>query len=212
MNHSAPLHQPRLYYIHDPMCSWCWGFRPTWDALKQALPDAVEVVNVTGGLARDCDEPMPVEMQQAIEGYWHTIEAQLGTEFNYDFWRQNQPRRSTYMACRASVAAAYQGSEEAMIDAIQRGYYLRALNPSNLSVLVQLAAELGMDKKRFQHDLLSAATETEFARQMALARSLPIDGFPSLVLAIGDEYYPITRDYRQMEGMLQAILSVGLNH
>ncbi|MFT6977114.1 MAG: putative protein-disulfide isomerase, partial [Shewanella psychromarinicola] len=22
-----------LYYVHDPMCSWCWGYRPTWDTL-----------------------------------------------------------------------------------------------------------------------------------------------------------------------------------
>ncbi|MBE8572891.1 DsbA family protein, partial [Vibrio sp. OPT46] len=28
----------KLYYVHDPMCSWCWGYKPTLDKLKQQLP------------------------------------------------------------------------------------------------------------------------------------------------------------------------------
>ena len=194
-----------LYYVHDPMCSWCWGFRPTWDALKQVLPETVTIENVCGGLAPDCDESMPEDIQLVIEGYWHTIKAQLGTEFNFDFWRLNQPRRSTYMTCRAAIAAAAQDSEEAMINAIQHGYYLRALNPSDMPVLVKLAGELGLDKVRFESDLLSVSTEVEFNRQLKLAKNLPIDGFPSLVLAVGKKTSRIEIDYLEVDGILKAI-------
>jgi putative protein-disulfide isomerase len=194
-----------LYYVHDPMCSWCWGFRPAWDALKQVLPDTVAVENVCGGLARDCDELMSEDMQRAIEGYWRTVQAQLGTEFNYDFWRFNKPRRSTYMACRASIAAASQHAEQAMIDAIQRGYFLRALNPSDVPVLVKLAGELDLNEVRFEGDLLSVSTELEFQRQLKLARNLLIHGFPSLVLAVGEKTSRIEINYREVDGMLKAI-------
>jgi protein-disulfide isomerase-like protein with CxxC motif len=53
-----------------------------------------------------------------------------GTEFNFDFWTKCQPRRDTYKACRAVIAASQQNAEEAMIEAIQKAYYLRAMNPS----------------------------------------------------------------------------------
>ena len=23
-----------LYYVHDPMCSWCYAFKPTFNELK----------------------------------------------------------------------------------------------------------------------------------------------------------------------------------
>ena len=52
--------QAILYYLHDPMCSWCWGYRPTWLKLKAALPHYVQVEYLLGGLAPDNDEPMPV--------------------------------------------------------------------------------------------------------------------------------------------------------
>ena len=42
-----------LYYVHDPMCSWCWGFRPTWLALQDQLPEGVRVQRLLGGLAPD---------------------------------------------------------------------------------------------------------------------------------------------------------------
>lgn len=195
----------QLFYVHDPMCSWCWGFRPVWDALQQVLPNNVEVINVTGGLAKDSDETMPLELQHAIQGWWKDISAQLGTEFNHDFWALNTPRRSTFMSCRATIAASYQRAEDAMIDAIQRAYYLRAENPSDVSVLTRLAEELGLDAERFTSDLLSHATEVEFSRQLALARSLPIDGFPSLVLQVQGKVIPISRDYLDHNPMLNAI-------
>jgi putative protein-disulfide isomerase len=189
-----------LYYIHDPMCSWCWGFRPTWDVIQATLPQAVEVEYVAAGLAPDSDQAMPAAMSKTIEGYWVEIERKLGAEFNYDFWRLNTPRRSTYNACRAVIAAKLQGQEQAMVDAIQRGYYLRAMNPSNIAVLITLSEELAdndnrFDTTEFKQDLNSAKVEQEFKRQRELAQQISVQGYPSLVLKYQNVFYPIMRDY-----------------
>jgi hypothetical protein len=62
-----------LFYVHDPMCSWCWGHRPQWEYLQAALPESVLVKNVVGGLAPDSDKVMPLAQQQAIGGYWKKL-------------------------------------------------------------------------------------------------------------------------------------------
>ena len=28
-----------LYYVADPMCSWCWGFQPVLEKVKEAVPE-----------------------------------------------------------------------------------------------------------------------------------------------------------------------------
>jgi putative protein-disulfide isomerase len=188
-----------LYYYHDPMCSWCWGYRPVADQLFARLPAGVTLVNVLGGLAPDSDEPMPEELRQAIPGYWKNIEELLGTEFNYDFWTECEPRRSTYPACRAVIAAALQEREEAMTDAIQRAYYLRAMNPSNLSTLETLAAELELDTGQFATDIRSPQVEAELQRQIQFSRQSPIRGFPSLVLEQDGELIPVQQDYHSAQ-------------
>ena len=200
-----------LYYIHDPMCSWCWGYRPVWNALQQHLPVAIRIEYVAGGLAPDSDQPMPKEMQNAIQGHWHNIKAKLGTEFNFDFWRENTPRRSTYMACRAVIAAKLQGFEKQMLEAIQCGYYLRALNPSDIEVLNQLAGELcalkpELDLAKFSANLLALDTQKEFERQLQLARALTIQGFPSLVLEVKGQRYSIAIDYSDYQNTLAQIV------
>ena len=58
-----------LYYVHDPMCSWCWGFRETWQLVLQQLPKKVHTYYLLGGLAQDSDEPMPKEMQIKYSRY-----------------------------------------------------------------------------------------------------------------------------------------------
>ncbi len=188
--------KPILYYVHDPMCSWCWGYRPTWDALRLVLPEDIKVVNVVGGLAPDSDEPMPLEQQKLIAGHWQRIAVELGTEFNFDFWTNCTPRRSTYPACRAVLAAAAQDAEEAMINAIQHAYYLRAMNPSDTTTLIALAKDIGLDSRCFADDLVSPGIQRELERHFTLRRSIDVYSFPSLVLQIGQASCPVPLDYR----------------
>ena len=54
-----PASTATLYHVHDPMCSWCWGYHRTWDELCTLLPGNLAVINVAGGLAPDTDEPLP---------------------------------------------------------------------------------------------------------------------------------------------------------
>ncbi len=194
-----------LNYVHDPMCSWCWAYRPVLKQLRSALNDAIGWRNLLGGLAPDSDEPMPEPVRKMVQGHWRKIEQELGTEFNHDFWRLCQPRRSTSIACRAVLAATEQGREEAMILAIQKAYYLQARNPSDLEVLVQLADELLMDSAAFRLSLVSPETEHELQKQIRQARIWPVNGFPSLVLQSGSELQALPLDYRNVQTTLSAI-------
>ena len=197
--------QSVLYYVHDPMCSWCWGYRRTWDSLRHALPEEVQLVNVLGGLAADSNQAMPLEQRDTIAGYWREVSNATGAEFNFDFWTKCTPRRSTYPACRAVLAAGKQSAEQKMIDAIQHAYYLRAMNPSDDSTLIELAGELGLDQSRFATDLQSAEIQQELEREFDLRRKLGIRSFPSLVLARGNKHVPIAIDYLTHETSLAEI-------
>ena len=198
----------KLFFYHDPMCSWCWGYRPTGDKLFASLPPGVQRVNVLGGLAPDNDEPMPAQLLQRLPKTWQRIQDMLGTEFNFDFWKDCRPRRSTYPACRAVLAAGLQDHYYEMLEAIQHAYYLRALNPSDLSTLESLAAELRLDERRFATDIRAGEVDRELTRQVDFARRSPIRGFPSLVLEIDGLMQALTLDYRSHETTLAEIVEL----
>ena len=200
--------QKLLYYVHDPMCSWCWAFEPTRRRLFEALAGRVEIRRLLGGLAPDSQAPMPPAMRQMLQQTWRRIQQVVpGTEFNFDFWRDNEPRRSTYPANRAVIAARLQGDRyDALMTArIQRAYYLEANNPSDDEVLTALAADLGLDAEVFAADLAAEPTQQRLLEEIRQGRALGIDSFPSLALATAAGVYPIGLDYLDAEAMLRQI-------
>ncbi len=169
------------------------------------MPEGVTLTGIVGGLAPDSDQPMPEAQREAIAGYWRRIEELLGAEFNHDFWTKCEPRRSTYPACRAVIAAAKQGREEEMILGIQKAYYLEARNPSDIETLQILAEQLGLDAAIFRKDIASSDTEAELQRQISFARASGVSGFPSLALKTNGQLIPINIDYKNHEASLKQI-------
>lgn len=198
----------RFIYVHDPMCSWCWAHKPQWTKLSEQLSEFVSVEYRVGGLAPDSDEPMPKALQQSLISYWQKIHDEYDRPFNFDFWTKNQPRRSTYPACRAVLAARRQHQELAMITALQEAYYLRALNPSDVDVHHQLAKELGLNVEVFKKDIKSSELQTEFEDEIAFSRALPIQGFPSMVLIHNEMAHSIVLNYRDASGALAQVKSI----
>lgn len=200
-----------LYYIHDPMCSWCWGFKPVLESLTLSLPASVKIEYLLGGLAADTDKQMPVEMQNSIKDNWKRIQQTIpGISFNYDFWTKCTPKRSTYPSCRAVIAAKNQHPDKdiEMIAAIQRAYYLHAKNTSDYSVLYDLADEINLDMNKFKLDIQSESTNNILIQQISLSRKIGADSFPSLYLKKDKDYYPVALDYNNIDIILEHIHSI----
>lgn len=186
------------------MCSWCYGFRPIFRELVEQLPSDIEVKYVMGGLAPESDEPMPKETREYVQSQWRLVEEKTGVSFNWNFWAECQPRRSTYPSCRAVIAAEQQGKYyiPRMIDAIQNAYYRQARNPSDTKTLVELAFEIGLDRTKFQNTLLSTETEQKLHKSFQLRKKLHAHSFPSLRLQTSKSIHTIEINYQSAHAIL----------
>ena len=194
-----------LYYVHDPMCSWCWAFNNVWAAVQAKMPNNIEVRYVLGGLAPDSNKPMSVELQQRISSGWHKIQQRVpGTQFNHDFWTICKPRRSTYPSSRAIIAAKQldSSSEKRMLLAIQQAYYLEAKNPSDDEVLIKCAESIGLDRSVFIEVLNSPSTHQQLLAEIKFARSMGANSFPSLVSETSAVLRILSFDYNKPSVLL----------
>lgn len=198
----------QLIYVHDPMCSWCFGFSKVYRLLTERLPDNVALIRLLGGLAPDTDEIMPESTRQMVRQNWRRIEEHIpGIEFNDDFWTKCQPRRTTYPACRAVIAAREQGDEYdiSMTRQIQKAYYQQARNPSDNETLIELAGEIGLDQERFSVHLVADHTQQRLLDEIAKARAIGVSGFPSLVLLNDDRLQTVLVNYTDVDAVLEEI-------
>ncbi len=199
----------KLLYIMDPMCSWCWAFSPTVAAIQHSFPN-LPVQFVMGGLAADSETPMPKEQQQTIRSIWQHIEVSTGTKFNYDFWTQCSPRRSTWRACRAVIVAEQlsPGSAAQMANAIQHAYYLNAQNPSDNETLIPLAESLGINASDFAALINAQSTQQKLQEHMAFARQLDVSGFPALRFVNGEKVIRLSDGYSKPDLIIRELHSL----
>lgn len=202
------MQNPTLYYVHDPMCSWCYGFCRSLQVLQAELPEQISWRRLVGGLAPDNKQVMDKQTQLYIQQAWRNIMQRIpGVSFNFEFWEKCLPQRSTYPACRAVLAAQQQGlaAELDMLAAIQEAYYQRAENPSLDEVLIQCAQRATLDIERFIADYSSLMIEELLQQQIQETRRLGIDSFPSLGLQVEQRLIAIQIDYVQPERMIRQI-------
>ncbi|NOR80633.1 MAG: DUF1289 domain-containing protein [Methyloprofundus sp.] len=202
------LENNTLYYIYDPMCSWCYAFEQVLSDLLQYMPAELTFKPILGGLAADTKTPMPIETQSMIQNAWRQIENTVpNVRFNFDFWTNNTAYRSTYPACRAILAATNQSAKfaDSMRQAIQQTYYQEAKNPSLNEVLIDCAKQLPLDIYQFSKDLLSPAINNKLDAHRQFSRLLGVSSYPSLRLALNSEPYTISVDYTSSAPILEQI-------
>lgn len=197
-----------LYYIHDPMCSWCYAFNSVLKQIESDLPDTITLTKLVGGLAPDSMEPMPESLTMMIQDNWKKIEKTVPhIQFNFDFWTANQAIRSTYPSCRAVLAAKKQSAnaEDKMIAQIQWAYYKNAKNPSLDETLIQCAKQIGLDESLFISDYKSELINQQMLEQISLARRLGVSSYPSLCLKTETQVFNLTIDYNRADIMMEQI-------
>jgi len=192
------------------MCSWCWAFRATWLKALSQLPSHIDISYLLGGLAPDSKLPMSLETQKYVRDNWIKIQKVVpGTQFNYDFWTLNEPRRSTYLSCRAVISAKKQHPdfEVLMIEGIQKAYYLNALNPSNEDTLIKIARDIGLNVEKFKIALKSTKVNELLLDQIKMIKTMPISGFPSLVLVKDKDLVSIKIDFLEPNYIINQIIT-----
>jgi len=179
----------RLIYVYDPLCSWCYGFRPTWQAIRAGLPEKISVETRLGGLAPDDDQPMPAHMSLKLAQTWRQIEKQCSVPFDHSYWDQvPNPPRTTYIAGRAVRAAEQLGIDEwQMVHAIQDAYYTQARNVWQAKVLTQIASQMGVNAEQFAALLNSDALRAQHEAEVNETYHMGVQGYPSLVFDDGQQ-------------------------
>ena len=95
-----------------------------------------------------------------------------------------------------------------MVAAIQQAYYLNAQNPSDESTLISLAEQIGLNKAQFANRLQSKELNDELIAELNYVHSLPIQGFPSLVLINDNKVHPIAINYTDWQKTLNQINAI----
>jgi putative protein-disulfide isomerase len=200
------MNTPLLWYFADPMCSWCWGFTPVIETLRDAYRDRLKIALVLGGLRHET-APMTAAGREEILHHWHEVHARTGQAFRFE---QALPQGFVYdtePACRA--VATIGGLDPVLVfplfKAIQKAFYADGRNVTQPGVLADLAGELGVDKEAFLQAFDSDAARAKTQAHFKQARQAGVRGFPALILQQDAHLHVICNGCQPLETVRAAL-------
>ncbi len=195
LNMSEPL--PILWYFADPMCSWCWGFSPVIEAIREQYRDRAKIALMLGGLRPGTTTPMTQAGCDGILHHWHEVHARSGQAFNFAGALMPGFIYDTEPASRAviSVGAIDAAATFPCFEAVQTAFYLEQRDVTRTEVLAELAQDCGISGSdflaRFESDAMRQKTRQHFAH----TRQAGVRGFPTLIAQNAAEHTTLCNGY-----------------
>lgn len=192
---------PTLWYFADPMCSWCWGFTPVIETIREEYRDRMRIALMLGGLRPGTTEPMTPEQRAEILHHWRAVAERTGQNFAFEDALPEGFVYDTEPPSRAVLAAASLKPELsfAMFKLIQAAFYSAGQDVTQPAILARLAGGLGLDAAAFLTAFNSDAVRERTQAHFEMARRLGIRGFPTLVLQEAGGYHLLASGYQPVE-------------
>lgn len=198
-----------LIFVADPMCSWCWGFSPVMEKIRDAANDRARLRLVVGGLRPGTDAVMDDKMRGYIRHHWEQVAATTGQPFDFGLFERDDFIYNTEPACRAIVVARtiQPGTEFDLFEALQRAFYAGNTDVTDPKVICDLAKAQGLDADAFTQAFNDPATIQATFDDFQEARRLGVQGFPTIVAFDSDAnggdggYGLLTAGYQPYENM-----------
>ena len=197
---------PLLWYFADPMCSWCWGFSPVIETLRDAIRDRMKIALVLGGLRHESAPMTPVQREEILH-HWHAVNARTGQPFRFENALPEGFVYDTDPACRAVVTVGGIDPTQifAMFKAIQSAFYAEGRDVTQPEILAGLATQVGVDATTFLQAFDSDAARARTQAHFRQARQAGVRGFPALILQQGEQLQPISSGCQSLETIRAAI-------
>ncbi len=195
------MNLPILWYFADPMCSWCWGFSPVIETLRDEYRERMKIALVLGGLRPGTTAPMTATEREDILHHWHTVQARTGQAFRFDGALPDDFVYDTEPACRAVVTVGGIDPAQifAMFKAIQIAFYAAGRDVTQTGVLADLAAGFGVDGQAFLNDFDSDTARARTLAHFKQSRQAGVRGFPTLIVQQDTQLHPVSSGYLPLD-------------
>lgn len=198
-----------LVYFADPMCSWCWGFSPAIEAIRERYGKNLPVRLVMGGLRPGTREPMNEAAKASTRSHWEHVHAASGQPFDFGFFARERFVYDTEPASRAVVLARRGGEARdfAYLRRAHQAFYAEGRDVTDPGVLADLAGELGFERDAFLTALASDELAQETRQDFTVTHGAGIEGFPTLIAGTGADsgYALVTHGFQPAERVLPAL-------
>lgn len=191
-----------IHYYADPMCSWCWGFAPVIEKLREDLTGDESFEFIPGGLRPYTDTPISEVDKESILHHWSDVSELTGQPFEFEFFDDHPDFiYDTEPACRAvtSVKSLDEFRALQFHHELQRLFYAEGKDPKVLDTIIEAAERAEVDPKYVRDEFTSDDLKQRTRRQFTRARQAGVRGYPTVDYVTEETNVRLTTGYCDSE-------------
>jgi putative protein-disulfide isomerase len=192
---------PKILYVYDALCGWCFGFSPVMARLSDEYKDKLTFEVISGGLmVGERVGPIGV-VAPYIKNAYQDVERATGVLFGEKFVKGSLEKGTMvlnsippaiamciFRECFPEKSLAFAGLLHNMI-------YIEGVEPENIEVYSEYASNMGFDKVEFNTKMSDPSylrlAQSDFER----AQALRADGFPAVYFQKDNKLEKIVSGY-----------------
>jgi putative protein-disulfide isomerase len=198
--------RPKLIYVGDPMCSWCYGIGQNLEDVMEKYSDKLDYELVMGGL-RPYNTQSMSELKSFLTHHWEDVNKASGQVFTYGILDDTQITYDTEPPCRATVIARDMAPLQAFkfFKCTQEAFYQDNKNMHLVESYHSILDELKMDKEEFTKRFHSAEMKEKVKLDFAKSSSMGVSSFPTIILEYKGQYHLIAKGFATVDQMSERI-------
>jgi putative protein-disulfide isomerase len=201
------MNEKILWYIADPMCSWCWGFAPIVKAIRLNYSEDLKIEPVMGGLRPGTKLAMASEQRAEILSHWKAVNGTTGQPFSFEGAMPEGFIYDTEPSCRgvAAMALINPGLVFSLLESIQFSFYVEQKDVTNPKILAQLAGKIGVDMDLYLQVFESDEAKNKVSIHFNKVRRWGVNSFPTIAVQNATGYSILNRGYCPLDVLRQKL-------
>jgi putative protein-disulfide isomerase len=204
----------RVIVAFDPLCGWCYGFRPSLRALRSAIGDRVEWSLASAGLVTGDREKPIGQMADALLRGMSQVEKRSGVRFGEAF-KSGVLAKGTWVSrsepgCRAMFVAEALFGEKSFdfAEALIGAFYNDGMLPDDPQTLRDCAEECELDGEALVQAWMGDDAKHSTRAAFALWRQHGVSSYPGVLVERNGKIERVFEGYVEPDVAIECVEAV----
>lgn len=207
------MNKPKIIYVYDPMCGWCFGFGKVMEEFHTQYKDSFHFDVISGGMVVGEREGPIGDFADYILNAYTRVEEASGMKFGQPYLDQLKTKTFWSSSVKPSIALetfkTFRPADVvAFSHAIQKACFVEGQDLRNDSVYRQLIRPYGINENEFISRLNSGEMHQKASDGFRQSSDWGITGFPTVIMEHNGKLYAVARGFTDLETLRKNIRHV----
>ncbi len=199
---------PKVIFVTDPMCSWCWGMADSIKEIREKYKDKIELDLMLGGTNTDSTDFVGDYGKRFLLHLWQEIHETTGKEFGFKLPQLYV--HNSLLPCLAIELLKVEDLDKAfdLLYELQSLFFVKGLNINDMSLLLEVVANYGVTREKGALELRQSKLEERVRFQFENSRSFGTTVLPNILFDDGKRYRLLLGGYADFEVIKNTLLQL----